>query len=124
MPQCENPTMRGMIRPLAELVAERRLASYEAVRPQVDTCRAFLAAVGVRAVTVGSYARGPSSFGDGSDVDILVLDAGGLTEREVYARIVEIIHPTPVDLMFATELGQKKTANMISLSRPYHLNHL
>jgi predicted nucleotidyltransferase len=49
---------------------------------------ALLAAVGVRAVTVGSYARGPSSFGDGSDVDILVLDAGGLTEREVYARIV------------------------------------
>ena len=85
---------------------------------------ASLAAVGVRAVTVGSYARGPSSFGDGSDVDILVLDAGGLTEREVYARIVEIIHPTPVDLMFATELGQKKTANMIVLSRPYHLYHL
>jgi hypothetical protein len=95
MPQCEHPTTRGMIRPLAELVAERRLASYGAVRPQVDACMASLVEVGVRAVTVGSYARGPSSFGDGSEVDILVLDAGELTECEVYARIVETIHPNP-----------------------------
>ena len=108
--------MQGMYRPLSQLRAERRETAYAAVRPLVEKCLTELAAAGVTAVTFGSFARGVESFGERSDVDLMILDKGFLSEREIARIAADAISPTPIDLVFSSDLTEQKVAHMLALS--------
>lgn len=108
--------MYGMYRPLSHLQAERRATAYAAVRPLVEKCLKELALAGVTAVTFGSFARGVESFGERSDIDLLILDKGLLSEREISRMAADAISPTPIDLVFSSDLTEQKVAHMLALS--------
>ncbi|OUM00753.1 nucleotidyltransferase domain-containing protein [Variovorax sp. JS1663] len=97
-------TMVGLYRSLKEIRKERSDALREVLRPQVAAALAALRSHGVKVEAIGSFAKPGAYFDPNSDIDLLVEDAAGQSDLEIWRMAREWIKDVEVDVVMAEAL--------------------
>jgi predicted nucleotidyltransferase len=97
-------TMVGLFRSLKEIRKERSDALREALRPQVAAALAALRSHGLKVMAIGSFAKPGAYFDPNSDVDLLVEDAAGQSDLEIWRMARQWIKDVEVDVVMAEAL--------------------
>ena len=88
---------------LDNLLERRSRALRSRVEPEVLASLAALREAGVLVEVVGSFAQG--RFRSTSDVDLLILDSGPLSEMNLHRLLSRHLRSAPYDLIFADRLA-------------------
>jgi predicted nucleotidyltransferase len=96
--------MAGLYRSLKEIRQERSDVLRESLRPQVDAALVALRSHGLAVKVIGSFAKPDAYFDPNSDIDLLVEDAAGRSDLEIWRMAREWIKDVEVDVVMADAL--------------------
>jgi predicted nucleotidyltransferase len=93
--------MPGLYRPLKDLRKERSDALRARLRPQVEGALRALRSQGLVITPIGSFAKPDAYFDPNSDIDLLVEDAAGHSDLEIWRTARDWIKEVEVDVVMA-----------------------
>ena len=93
--------MAGVYRPLKDIRKERGEALRESLRPQVECALRVLRTQGLVVTPIGSFAKPDAYFDPHSDIDLLVEDAAGRSDLEIWSMARAWIKDVEVDVVMA-----------------------
>lgn len=99
---------------LSELTASRRAERRKRAVSAAGAALAMLAADRIEARVTGSLAREEASFGEWSDVDLLILSPVPEAQRgKLWLKIESLMGGLPFDLIFADEVDDRLLSSML-----------
>jgi predicted nucleotidyltransferase len=96
--------MTGLYRPLKDIRKEQSEALREILRPQVEGALHALRSRGLTVQAIGSFAKPGAYFDPRSDIDLLVEDAAGRSDLDIWRIARQWIKDVEVDVVMAEAL--------------------
>lgn len=97
--------MTSWFQPLSAAAKERSDAARKALRPQLDALLQEMRSHGIKVRVVGSYDQPDMSFDpQWSDIDLLIEDAAGWEDRDLWRPADRMVRGVMIDIVMAEDL--------------------